>query len=142
MINMRNYWGRDGGKDELGAQRAVAISLDGGASWEATTFDATLVEPVCQASFIKHSDDTFRRPPLLFSNPASATKRHRLTARISTDDGASWSASRVLHNGPSAYSCLSVLPDRSIGCLYEGGEQNSYEKVIFAQFTLPWIRQE
>ena len=139
MINMRNYWERDGGQKELGGKRAVAISEDGGQTWEPHSFDESLLEPVCQASFIKHSDDTFRRPPLLFSNPASRTNRKELTVRMSLDDGESWAHSRLLYPGSSAYSCLSVLPDRSVGCLYEA---DNYKQLVFARFTLPWIRSE
>ncbi len=139
MINMRNYWARDGGKPELGQRRAVAISEDGGQSWGELRFDATLVEPVCQASFLRHNDDRFRAAPLLFSNPASERKRHRLTVRVSRDQGETWPDARLLHEGPSAYSCLAVLPDRSVGCLFEAGEQNAYEKIKFARFSVPWV---
>jgi len=139
MINMRNYWGRDGGKPELAKKRAVAISNDGGASWGELTFDATLIEPICQASFLKHSNDKFRPAPLLFSNPASTSKRDHLTVRLSRDEGKSWPVSRLLHEGPAAYSCLTVLSDRSIGCVYETGEDNAYQRITFARFTLNWL---
>ena len=140
MINMRNYWAREGGQAQRGGQRTVAISSDGGESWEALRFDSTLIEPIFQASFLKHSADTFRPGPFLFSNPASASGRHHLTVRLSPDEGQTWPIQRLLHAGPSAYSCLTVLPDRSIGCLYEGGEQGAYERIIFARFTLNWLR--
>ena len=142
MINMRNYWQREGGRPELGGKRAVAISDDGGATWGELTFDETLIEPVCQASFIKHSDDAFRPAPLLFSNPASTTNRERLTIRLSDDAGATWPVAKTIHAGPAAYSCLAVLPDRSLGCFYEAGENEAYEMLRFARFTLPWLRGE
>lgn len=56
---------------------------------------------------------------LLFSNPASETGRERLTLRASFDQGATWRWSALLHEGPSAYSCLQALPDGSVICLYE-----------------------
>ena len=139
MINMRNYWHNEGGKQELGKKRAVAISEDGGATWQETTFDSTLIESVCQASFIKHSNDTFRQPPLLFSNPASTTNRRRLTVRMSTDDGKTWPVAKLVHEGDAAYSCLAVLPDRSVGCLYEA---DGYKRITFAGFTLPWLNSK
>lgn len=140
MMNSRNYWARDGGRPELGGKRVVSISSDGGESWGPLDFDETLIEPVCQASFIKHSNDTFRQPPFLFSNPASSTSRQQMTVRLSTDEGKTWKVQRELHRGPAAYSCLTVLPDRSIGCLYEAGEGNAYEHLVFARFTLNWLR--
>lgn len=127
MVNMRNYWGRNGKQQDKDKMRAVAISGDGGATWGDLRFDQTLIEPVCQAGFLRHSakgqTDDGR---LLFSNPASTTTRHQLTVRLSSDEGKTWPVATLLHEGPSAYSCLTVLPDGSIGCLYEGGEKHAY----------------
>lgn len=140
MINMRNYWSREGGQKELGGKRSVAISNDGGETWEDFQFDETLIEPVCQASFLKHSDDVYRPAPLLFSNPASTKNRSNLTVRMSSDQGTTWPISKSIHAGPAAYSCLAVLPDRSIGCLYESGDNTAYERLRFARFTIPWLK--
>ena len=139
MINMRNYWGSEGGKPEHGKKRSVAISSDGGHSWGDLQFNDTLVEPICQASLIKHSDDVFRAAPLFFSNPASKDERIRMTVRMSDDQGQSWPTAKVIEAGPSAYSCLATLPDRSIGCLYETGQETAYKRLRFARFTIPWL---
>jgi sialidase-1 len=48
---------------------------------------------------------------------------------------------RIVHEGPAAYSSLVVLPDRSIGLLYERGERSPYEKLVFARFTLEWLTE-
>ena len=58
---------------------------------------------------------------LLFTNPASAEERARLTLRASFDDGASWPWHALLDPGPAAYSCLAVLPDGALVCFYEAG---------------------
>ena len=131
MMNMRNYWGRDGKQQDNDKMRAVALSRDGGQTWQELRFDETLIEPICQASFLRYST---KGDILLFSNPASKTTRHRLTVRLSNDGGKTWPIAKLLHEGPSAYSCLVVLPDGSIGCLYEGGQNNAYEKIVFARF--------
>ncbi len=136
MINMRNYWERDGGDTDLGGKRAVSISENGGETWQALTYDSALVEPICQASLIKHSSDTFRQAPLIFANPASTTNRRQLTVRVSQDDGKTWPVARLIHKGDAAYCCLAVLPDRSVGCLYEA---DGYKRITFAGFTLPWL---
>ena len=60
--------------------------------------------------------------------------------RLSDTEGRAWPVARLLDAGPAAYSCLVVLPDKSIGCLYEGGEHPGYRKLIFARFTLDWLR--
>jgi sialidase-1 len=65
-----------------------------------------------------------------------------MTVRLSTDEGQTWSAARELHTGPAAYSCLAVLPDRSVGCLYERGEASPYETIVLARFSLTWLTAE
>ena len=142
-MNARNYWGRAGGRPERGNMRAISYSSDGGDTWSRLTFDKTLIEPICQASFVSlpiRSDDV--PDPVLFSNPASKKSRHRLTIRMSVDGGNEWLVSKLLHAGPAAYSCLTVQPDGSIACLYEGGEKNAYEKIIFARFRAEWLIPE
>ena len=140
---MRNYWGRDGKKPVLGNMRALAWSRDGGVSWSDVKFDKTLIEPICQGSILRYGQlrKGARRNPLLFSNPASRKERFRMTVRLSYDEGKSWPIARVLHAGPAAYSSLSVLPDGSIGCLYEAGEKLAYESIRFARFSLGWLSQ-
>ncbi len=131
LLNMRSYHGKN--------RRAIATSADGGATWSKVRLDSALIEPVCQASFVRYSeagaDGTSR---VLFSNPASK-KRERMTVRLSYDDAANWPVARVLHAGPAAYSALAALPDGSIGCLYERGTQSAYETITFARFSLAWL---
>jgi sialidase-1 len=45
----------------------------------------------------------------------------------------------LLEAGPSAYSCLASLPDGEVGCLYECGARQPYEKITFARFSLTWL---
>ncbi len=128
LLNMRSYHGKN--------RRAVATSRDGGLTWSAVTLDEALVEPVCQASLIRFPEEGKDR--LLFCNPASL-KRERMTVRLSEDGGKTWPAARELYRGPSAYSCLAVLPGGDVGCLYERGERSAYERVTLARFGLPWL---
>ena len=91
------------------------------------------------ASFIRFTDQrTYAKSRLLFSNPAS-TKREKMTVRISYDEGKSWAVSKLLNAGPSAYSALAVLPDMTLGCLYERGDSSAYKKITFARFSLEWL---
>ncbi len=132
MLNMRNY-------DRIQPTRQVAFSADGGRTWSGQRHQAELIDPVCQASLRRYAwSGPGRRSVLLFSNPAGA-KRERLTVRASFDDGETWPAARVLNEGPSAYSCLAILPGGDIACLYERGKDNPYETIAFARFTLAWL---
>ncbi|MBD3183588.1 exo-alpha-sialidase [Candidatus Poribacteria bacterium] len=134
LINMRNYWERTGGEAKKGDMRALSWSDDGGETWSELEFDEQLIEPICQASFIRYD-----KKLLLFSNPADKSNRINMTVRISCDEGESWPLSKSLYAGPSAYSCLTVLPDMSIGCLYECGEKSAYQTITFANFDLDWF---
>jgi sialidase-1 len=134
LHNMRSYHKKN--------RRAVATSNDGGATWSRVKLDDALIEPVCQGSILRYSwPENGGRSRILFSNPASA-KRENLTIRISYDEGATWAVSKVLHAGPSAYSCLAVLPDKSIACLFECGEKSLYEKISLARIPLDWLDKE
>lgn len=129
LLNMRNHGSRH-------RRRGTTISRDGGDSWSDAVRDPALVEPVCQASLVRFS---FEPSLLLFSNPADESRRIRLTVRRSSDEGATWTAGRILHEGPTAYSCLVALPDGRIGCLYEAGREHPYERIVFARFGLDWL---
>jgi sialidase-1 len=135
MMNMRNY-------DRSKTARAVATSTDGGATWSTVRHDPVLVEPICQASFLRYTmqppDDRNR---LLFSNPAHAEagRRRDMTVRMSYDEGGTWPVQRVLWAGPAAYSSLAVLPDGRIACLFEAGDQQPYERITFACFERHWL---
>ncbi len=129
LMNMRSNHGRN--------VRAHALSNDGGVTWSALADAPALVEPVCQASLLRHELGG-GRGVLLFSNPAAKT-RIQMTVRSSADQGATWTEVAPLHAGPSAYSSLVSLAPDLIGCLYENGEKRPYERITFARvpFAVP-----
>lgn len=130
MINMRGM---------AGNVRRVAYSKDGGETWSQPVEDPVLIEPRCQGSLYTLSDArTHGKNRLLFANPASL-KRENMTVRLSLDEGRTWSASKAIHTGPAAYSCLTVLADLTAGCLYERGENRPYERITFARFNVEWL---
>jgi sialidase-1 len=129
MLNMRNY-------DQSRKTRQIAFSKDDGISWFDQRSDATLIEPVCQASIHRYSwPGTELKNVILFSNPAG-TRRMNMTVRASFDDGKTWPVRRSLYPGPSAYSDLAVLADGSAACLFECGKNNPYEQIVLAHFRL------
>ena len=131
LHNMRNHPSRPDGN-----YRAVATSADGGRTLSAVKFDRTLVEPPAQASLISIAGTGGGRW-VAFANPAS-TKRERMTVRISKDEAISWAISRVVDEGPSAYSALVELGE-DVGLLYERGNLNPYEEIVFTRLTRAWL---
>jgi sialidase-1 len=127
LLNMRSYRGTN--------RRLVAVSKDGGDTFSRPEEDPALIEPVCQASILREPGDS---GGILFSNPASV-RRERLTVRLSNDEGKTWGHARALHEGPTAYSCLAVLPDGTLACLYEAGDKSPYETITLARFSRGWL---
>jgi sialidase-1 len=116
--------------------RAIARSTDGGVSWSTADHDPMLIEPICQAGFLRYPKDDL----VLFSNPASL-EREKLTVRLSKDGGRTWPFARLVHAKAAAYSSLGVLPDGSIGLLFENGDDDPYERITYARFTLDWLME-
>lgn len=125
MMNMRSY-------NEKYC-RASAISTDGGESWSEIKHELQLVESKCQASILNYGKYKGENM-YLFSNPAVPVGRTHMTIKASFDDCLTWINSKLIFPGPSAYSCLTKLPNGNIGLFYEGGSQNRYEKMIFLSF--------
>ncbi len=135
MLNMRNYKYR--------GRRAFAWSDDGGMTWPRIDYKTSLVEPRCQGSTITLEKTLVDgEPVVLFANPNSETKRVKMTVRASTDDCQTWPIAQELFPGPSAYSSLVELADGRIGCFYECGTKQPYEKITLALFSYDWLKSK
>ncbi|MCP4642780.1 MAG: exo-alpha-sialidase [bacterium] len=121
-------------------RRLTAISKDGGITWSPLENDPTLVEPECMGSIIRYSDPLDgKRSRLAYAGPNSQSERENGTVWLSYDEGKTWPVSKTIQPWPYAYSCLTVLPDGMIGCLYETGFNESYERIDFARIPLEWL---
>ena len=122
--------------------RAGAISSDGGKTW-GEMFDIPELPdeqstPGCHASILRYTwaDQQGGRSRILFSNPASTQGRKNGTVRLSYDEAKTWPVAKVLNKDSFAYSCLAVLPDGTICCLFDHAD---WSKTIFARFSLEWL---
>ncbi len=131
LLNMRNA-----SKKRV---RQTAVSKDGGKSWSAIKPDNTLIEPVCEGNMIRYI--VGKKEYLLFSNPASTSSRTQLTVRLSKNDGKTWPLKKLLHAGPAAYSCMTILPNGNIGCFYEAGLQKPYEGIVYEEISMEDINE-
>lgn len=122
LMNMRSY------NDKY--CRAVSYSQDGGETWSPIEHDYQLVESRCQASILNYGQYKGKSYHL-FSNPAVPVGRTHMTIKISDDDCSSWNTSKLIFEGPSAYSCMAKLPNGNIGILFEAGEKNAYETITY-----------
>jgi len=128
------------------SRKLITTSPDGATRWTPPRFHPELWEPICMAGLVAV-------PPspgtLLFSNPHRLARhadgqeipggrgaRENLTLKLSRDHGETWPVQKTLDPGASAYSDLAVLPDGSVLCLFESGEQ-----IRAARFNLEWLSQ-
>lgn len=127
MLNSRNQ-----NDDEN--HRVVSISRDGGATFTDAWLEKALVEPRgCQASLLFHSlNPATGKGNILFSNPANATVRSDGTLKLSEDDGRTWTKAFRYAKKPApnftGYSDIAVMPNGSVGILYERGDLTDASK--------------
>ena len=126
MMNSRNQRGNI-------RARIVSISSDGGATWDTTYFDTTLIDPVNQGSILTVGFKNGKNI-IEFCNAADKKRRDSLTLRISYDDGKTWKRSYLIDKSPNgkgdytAYSDLVKLSKKTIGVLYE---KDNYKEIVF-----------
>ncbi len=125
MLNLRNQRG------DIRA-RYIAISNNGGQTWDTSYFDINLPDPVCQGSLIT-IEKKRKQNILAFCNAADEKRRDNLTLRISYDDGKTWKENFVIYNNPvqpdaAAYSDIVKISKKKIGILYE---KDDYSQIVF-----------
>ena len=127
IMNMRNQRG------DVRA-RIIAVSSNGGQSWDTTYFDRNLPDPVCQGSILSLGK---KKNILTFCNAADTTRRDHLRLRISFDEGRNWTRNIEIEKGesnleesPTAYSDIVALEKNTIGVLYE---RKNYSEITFKQ---------
>jgi sialidase-1 len=133
MQNIRAY-------EKSRTHRLVAVSRDGGITFDAPVEEPQLPDPRNNADVIRVAPDapagSRDARMLLFSNTADETRRVNLTLRVSCDDGRSWPVSKVVQPGPAMYSVMARLPDGTFGMLYENG---AAQGLTFVRFDLAWL---
>ncbi|OIQ40949.1 MAG: sialidase [Bacteroidetes bacterium MedPE-SWsnd-G1] len=129
MVNARS-------NDKKGV-RYVHTSTDEGKSW-ITKSEPQLIDPGCNASILRYTSmkDGYNKNRLLFANAASADGRINMTVKISYDEGKTWSKGKVIYEGKSAYSDMTIMDNGTIGLFFE---QDGYTKNPFVSFTLEWL---
>ncbi|PMC75582.1 exo-alpha-sialidase [Brachybacterium sp. UMB0905] len=103
--------------------RRLAVSRDGGQSWEDRGIDETFVDPGNNAQLARRFPDADSADPrareLLFSNARDRAERRRGTLSHSADDGATWQDVLVFEPGALDYSVVQGLEDGAVGVLWE-----------------------
>jgi sialidase-1 len=95
--------------------------------------------PVVQGSVLQPPG---RRGPLLFSGPSVPTARRAMAVWRSTDGGAAFTKALTLSERPAAYSDLVPLGRKTVGILYETGDQGPYETIEFRRLPVGDLRKQ
>jgi sialidase-1 len=118
-------------------KRAMAVSQDGGKSWLPVTFDDRLPEPSCQGSIIRLTEGLASgENRILLATPSNPNARSHMKIFLSYDECRSWPISKVVHEGPSAYSDLAVTSSGEGLLLYEA---ENYTQLRLTRFNLSWL---
>jgi sialidase-1 len=127
LMNIRNQRGDI-------RSRIVALSRNGGATWDTAYFDHRLPDPVCEGSILTIGARNGKHI-LAFSNAADTANRDNLTLRISFDEGSTWKKNIVIDKSApgkershAAYSDIVKLTRKKIGVLYES---EKYSRIAF-----------
>lgn len=115
---------------------AVAVSKNGGESWENFRLDDNLPQPICQTSVI--ALDNTDGPVTVLVNAADKKRRQCGTVRLSTDGGETFPYSKVLKKDDFVYSSLTQLPNGKIGVLFE--PDSKCKEIRFTSFPIEWIK--
>jgi sialidase-1 len=129
LIDMRQS--RDG-------PRWRAISGDGGRTWS-EPFPGEAVTPCCCAIerlTLKSAGGDRNR--ILWTGP-KGPGRKTLVARVSYDEGRTFPTERIISKEDAAYSDLTMLKDRTAGCLWE---RAGYRFITFTRFNLAFLEPE
>ncbi len=125
-------WGKTG-------LRRTALSRDGGRTWSEVSNVPELREPSCMASMVRYSEArNGAKSRILYSGPFGGGRTNG-TVFVSYDEGETWPVKKTIVPGKFGYSVLARLPDGTIGCLFERGEKDPYERITLARFTLEWL---
>ncbi|MDI3424170.1 exo-alpha-sialidase [Streptomyces luteolus] len=120
--------------------RKVALSRDGGVTYDRLRPDAQLTDPANNGAIMRLAPDAPASDPrskwLVFSNTEDDGMRRNLTVKMSCDDGKTWPIKRVVEPGAAGYSTITALPDDRVGMLYE---RAGYRYMTYAGFDREWL---
>ncbi|MBN1590711.1 MAG: exo-alpha-sialidase [Pirellulales bacterium] len=123
--------------------RAKSTSTDGGITWTAAARDSTINSQMTTvktsiARYSLASEGGTNR--LLYSAPGAADRSH-MTVWLSENESATWPTQREVYSGPSGYSELGVMADKTVLLAYENGTSSYNERITLARFNLDWLQQ-
>jgi sialidase-1 len=112
--------------------RTVLWSHDGGDTMEGWRYQTGQVTGI-HGGLARYDART------LLMSFATKPRRNQMSVSMSSDDGATWPVSKVVHEGPASYSDLAVTKEKTIVLIYEGGQKTWNEYIAVARFNREWL---
>ncbi len=127
--------------------RLVSYSSDRGETWTTRATWSSLPVTNCNGDVIYYTyeNDGYSKNRMLHSIPDNTSTRKNVSVKLTYDEGATWSYTKSICPGYSAYSSLTILPDNTIGIFYENGKWDGNlpgpdgMELYFARFSLNWL---
>ncbi len=127
--------------------RLVSYSSDRGETWTTRSTWSSLPVTNCNGDVIYYTyeSDGYSKNRMLHSIPDNTSTRKNVSVKLTYDEGATWSYTKSICPGYSAYSSLTILPDNTIGIFYENGKWDGNlpgpdgMELYFARFSLNWL---
>jgi sialidase-1 len=122
-------------RQNSGPHRLLAASSDAGQTWSKPRPGVSVTPVACaieRLTLLSAGDDRNR---IVWTGPKGPDRKN-LVARLSYDEGQTFTNERLVAAEPAAYSDLTVLKDKSVGVLWERG---NYRFITFTTLTLEFL---
>lgn len=118
-----------------GPHRWTATSADGGKTWSEPSPGIAVEAVACaiERYTLKSAGDD--RDRILWTGP-KGPGRNNLVARVSYDEGKTFTGERLIADGPAAYSDLTILKDKTAAVLWERG---GYKFITFTRLEREFL---
>lgn len=117
-----------------GPSRWVSISEDGGTTWSSPRPGATVSPVACAIERLTRKAGR-ERDRIAWTGPRGPARK-TLVARVSYDEGETYSNERLVYDGLAAYSDLALLRGASLGVLWE---RDDYRHITFTRLTMEFL---
>ena len=108
---------------------------DGGETWGEVYFAQEITEIFCQPNAVPWPSEECPERVVFANASQMCPYRGRGVLRLSEDGGRTWIASRTFNPAHYVYQCMTILPDGTLGLLWEREMQGLY----FTRIPLEWI---
>jgi sialidase-1 len=122
-------------RQNSGPHRLLATSSDAGQTWSEPRPGVSVTPVACAIERLTLQSAGDDRNRIVWTGP-KGPGRKTLVARLSYDEGQTFTNERLIADEPAAYSDLTVLKNKTVGVLWERG---NYRFITFTTLTLEFL---